>query len=249
MIKMRREAIEKGEITHRKCLLDFMLEIAKNNQSFTDEDIVDEACTFMLAGQDSVGASLAFCLFLLAQNSMCQQKCVDELDTIFKGSDRPPTMKDIREMRYLEQCIKETLRLYPSVPMIARKISEDIRVDGHTIPANSNVFIFPFATHRMSDIYPEPEKFNPNRFSPEESEKRHPYAFIPFSAGPRNCIGYKFAYIELKTIISTVLRTYELLPVDGKTEIEPIFRITVRAAGGLYVQFKQREKRKEYFSK
>lgn len=244
MIKLRRGAIEKGEVTHRKCLLDLMLEIAENNPSFTDEDIVDEACTFMLAGQDSVGASLAFCLFLLARNSECQQKCVDELDTIFQGNDRPPNMKDIREMRYLEQCIKETLRLYPSVPMIARNISEDMCIDGHIIPANNNVFIFPFATHRMPDIYPNPDKFDPDRFSPEQSEKRHPYAFIPFSAGPRNCIGYKFAYIELKTIISTVLRSFELVPVEGKTEIEPIFRITVRAAGGLYIKFKQREKNK-----
>lgn len=240
MIKLRRDAMEKGDKSGRKCLLDFMLEIAKNNPTFTDSDIVNEACTFMLAGQDSVGASLAFCLFLLAQSPECQQKCMDELNGIFEGEDRVPTMKDIREMRYLEQCIKETLRLFPSVPMIARKISEDIRVGKHTIPAGNNIFIFPFATHRLADIYPNPEQFDAERFSPEQCEKRHPYAFIPFSAGPRNCIGYKFAYIELKTILSTVLRSFELLPVEGKTTVEPIFRITVRASGGLHIKLKPR---------
>lgn len=240
MINIRRDAIEKGETPDRKCLLDFMLDISKNNPSFTDTDIVNEACTFMLAGQDSVGAAIAFCLFMLTQNPDCQQNCMDEINEIFDDDERAPTMKDLRDMRYLEQCIKETLRLYPSVPLIARKLSEDIRVNKYTIPAGSNILIFPYATHRISEIYPDPERFDPERFSPEQSEKRHPYAFIPFSAGPRNCIGYKFAFIEMKTVISTILRRYELLPVPGKTEVDPVFRITVRASGGLWVKLASR---------
>lgn len=240
MINIRRKALESGEIPERKCLLDFMLEISKNNPQFTDDDIVNEACTFMLAGQDSVGAATAFCLFLLATHPECQEKCMDELNYIFGNDNRVPTMKDIREMRYLEQCIKETLRLYPSVPLIARRLTEDIRCGKYTVPSGSNVLIFPYATHRLSRIYPNPEHFDPERFSPKQSENRHPYAFIPFSAGPRNCIGYKFAFIEIKTVVSTILREFELLPVEGKTKINPIFRITVRASGGLHVQLKPR---------
>lgn len=189
MIASRREALENGEVFDQKCLVDYMVEISKNNPSFTDRDIMNEACTFMLAGQDSVGAAVAFCLFLLAQNPDCQEKCYQEVYDIFENDDRPPTIKDIREMRYLEQCVKETLRLYPSVPLIARKISEDIRVNKCTIPAGSDILIFPYATHRLPDIFPDPERFDPTRFSPEKNEARHPYAFIPFSAGPRNCIG------------------------------------------------------------
>lgn len=241
MIAMRRGALKRGEIAKRKCLLDYMLAISDNNQLFTDDDIVNEACTFMLAGQDSVGAATAFCLFMLAQNPSYQQQCVRELNEIFGGDDRPPTIKDIRAMRYLEQCIKETLRLFPSVPLIARKLTEDVRLSKHLIPAGSSVLIFPYATHRLKGIYPEPERFNPERFSPDQCDKRHPYAFIPFSAGPRNCIGNKFAYIEMKTVISTLLRQFELLPVEGKTKVNPIFRITIRAAGGLYVHFKPRK--------
>lgn len=241
MINIRRDAINRGEMPKRKCLLDFMLDIAKNNPQFTDHDIINEACTFMLAGQDSVGAATAFCIFLLAQNPDCQQKCMDELNEIFEVDDRTPTMKDIREMRYLEQCIKETLRLYPSVPLIARRITEDVRSGKYTIPSGSNILIVPYATHRLTAYYPNPECFDPDRFSPEQCEKRHPYAFIPFSAGPRNCIGYKFAFIEMKTVISTLLREFELLPVDGKTKITPIFRITIRAAGGLHIQLKPRK--------
>lgn len=241
MIALRREAIESGERGERKCLLDFMLDISKSNPLFTDTDIVNEACTFMLAGQDSVGAALAFCLFLLAQNPEWQQKCVDELNGIFgEDTSRPATMKDIKLMRCLDQCVKETLRLYPSVPVIARQLGEDVRIGKYTIPAGNTVLICPYGTHRSPDVYPEPSKFDPNRFTPEEVEKRNPYAFIPFSAGPRNCIGYKFAYIELKTIVSTILRNFELLPVEGKTSIFPIYRITVRSSGGLWIEFKQR---------
>lgn len=241
MIDMRRTALSRGEVPERRCLLDFMIKISENNPIFTDHDIIDEACTFMLAGQDSVGAATAFCLFLLAQNPDCQQKCVDELNEIFEDDERESTMKDIRDMRYLEQCIKETLRLYPSVPLIARKATEVVRCGKYTIPCGSNILVFPYATHRLEAIYPEPERYDPDRFSPEQCEKRHPYAFIPFSAGPRNCIGYKFAFIEMKAVISKILREFELLPIEGKTKLVPIFRVTVRASGGLHLELKPRK--------
>lgn len=240
MIRIRRESIRKGEVSDRKCLLDYMIEIADNNPSFTENDIVNEACTLMLAGQDSVGAAVAFCLYLLAQSPDYQKKCLDEIDGIFGADNRTPTMQDLRDMRYLEQCIKETLRLYPSVPLIARKVTEDITIGKRKLPAGSNVLILPYSTHRIPSIYPEPEVFDPERFSPEMSESRHPYAYIPFSAGPRNCIGHKFAIIEIKTVISRVLRHYELHPVVGKSNLKPVFRITVRATGGLWVRLQPR---------
>lgn len=241
MIHRRKDAKANGEIPDRKCLLDFMLEISESHPDFTEDDIINEACTFMLAGQDSVGAAVAFCLFLLAQNQTDQRKCIEEIDAVFgDDKDRSPTMQDLREMRYLEQCIKETLRLYPSVPLIARRITEDIKVGKHTLPSGSNVFILPYSTHRLPHIYPDPEKFDPDRFSTENSESRHPYAFIPFSAGPRNCIGHRFAILEMKTVISNVLRHYELHSVPGKSEVDPIFRITVRATGGLWVRLQGR---------
>ncbi|XP_030387659.1 probable cytochrome P450 4aa1 [Scaptodrosophila lebanonensis] len=247
MIKRRREIMANGgnglnNNNERKCLLDYMIEISDNpDTDFTEEDIVNEACTFMLAGQDSVGAAVAFTIFLLAQNSECQEKCHEEIVRIFEYSNRAPTMSDLREMRYMEMCIKEALRLYPSVPLIARKLGEEVRLGAHTLPAGSNIFICPYATHRLAHIFPEPEKFKPERFSPENSENRHPYAFLPFSAGPRYCIGNRFAIMEIKTIVSRLLRSYQLQPVPGKTTFEAIYRITLRASGGLWVRLKPRE--------
>ncbi|XP_068144688.1 probable cytochrome P450 4aa1 [Drosophila tropicalis] len=246
MIKRRREIMANcgnNNTDERKCLLDYMIEISESNPDFTEEDIVNEACTFMLAGQDSVGAAVAFTIFLLAQNPECQEKCCEELERIFDYTNRAPSMSDLREMRYMEMCIKESLRLYPSVPLIARKLGEEVSLNGgaYTLPAGSNVFICPYATHRLAHIYPEPEKFMPERFSPENAEHRHPYAFLPFSAGPRYCIGNRFAILEIKTIVSRLLRSYQLLPVPGRTTFEATFRITLRASGGLWVRLKPRE--------
>ncbi|KAH8309287.1 hypothetical protein KR059_007777, partial [Drosophila kikkawai] len=242
MIKRRRQMQNNNNGNdERRCLLDFMIEISDSNPDFTEEDIVNEACTFMLAGQDSVGAAVAFTLFLLTQNADCQERCCQELETIFEGSNRAPTMTDLREMRYMEMCIKEALRLYPSVPLMSRKLGEEVRLKDYTLPAGSNVLICPYATHRLEHIYPEPEKFIPERFSPENSEHRHPYAFLPFSAGPRYCIGNRFAIMEMKTIVSRLLRSFHLLPVPGKTTFEATFRITLRASGGLWVHLKPRD--------
>lgn len=243
MIGIRREAmLQPNNKIVKPCLLDYMINLSERQDSnFSENDIVDEACTFMLAGQDSVGASVAFCLFLLTQNADCQTRCRQEIDDIFRDDfQRPATMRDLRSMRYLEQCIKETLRLYPSVPLIARRITEKVMVGNHQLPPGSNVLISPYATHRIPEIYPEPERFDPERFTVEECEKRSPYAFIPFSAGPRNCIGYTFAMLEMKTVISTILRHYELVPVPSKGTIDPIFRVTLRSSGGLWVRFKSR---------
>lgn len=198
MINIRRDAMKNGEVPKRKCLLDYMLEISENNPKFNDNDIINEASTFMLAGQDSVGAATAFCLFLLTQHPDCQQKCMDELNEIFKNDDRVPNYEDIRQMRYLEQCIKETLRLYPSVPLYARKISEDITCGKYTIPRGSNIIMSPYATHQYTSIYSNPECFDPDRFSPEQCEQRHPYAFVPFSAGPRNwCVVHFYTFFGI----------------------------------------------------
>nr|XP_014087247.1 probable cytochrome P450 4aa1 [Bactrocera oleae] len=241
MIKRRRDMIAGGSFIVRKCLLDYMIEISNNNADFTEDDIVDEACTFMLAGQDSVGAAVAFTLFLLAQNPECQEKCVEEINDIFMDDQRAPTMNDLRDMRYVEMCIKEALRLCPSVPLMARKLGEEVHLGKYTLPAGSNIFICPYATHRLPHIYPDPEKFDPERFSPQNMETRHPYAYIPFSAGPRYCIGNRFAIMEMKTVVSRLLRSYQLLPVPGKTSFNATFRITLRASGGLWVHLKPRE--------
>lgn len=249
MIRERRKLREdnsslENQSARKVSLLEYMLEINAKYPSFDEEAIVEECCTFMLAGQDSVGTATAITLFLLANHPEWQEKCVVELEEIFQEDDRIPTMQDLRGMRCLEMCIREALRLYPSVPLFARSLGEDVKIGKHVIPAGCGIFFMPYSTHRLPHHFPDPHAFKPERFSPENSEKRHPYAYLPFSAGPRNCIGYKFAMMEMKSMISGVLRHCSLSPVPGKTEVQPIFRATVRARGGLWVKVAARDKSK-----
>lgn len=243
MMKEKRDQLRSKDSVGAKkmSLLEYMVEMNEKNPCFNDEDIVEECCTFMLAGQDSVGTATAITLFLLANHPEWQEKCIEELDRIFDDDSRLPTMKDLKEMRCLEMCIKETLRLYPSVPIIARILGEDVKIGKHLIPRGCGVFISPYSTHRLPHHFPEPDAFKPERFSPDNSEKRHPYAYLPFSAGPRNCIGYKFAMLEMKSMISSILRKCRVVSVPGKEEVRPKFRMTIRAQGGLWVKVVARD--------
>lgn len=238
MIRERQEALQKSQSS--TCILDSLIELSKTNPSFTDEDIVEEATTLMLAGQDSVGSAVAFCLLMLAKHPDCQQICRNEVDNLFSEVIQPG-LDDFRRLPYLEQCLKETLRMFPSVPLIARRISQPIRLSNAILPTGSNVLIFPYATHRIEHIYPNPETFDPSRFSYEDLTARHPFAYIPYSAGPRNCIGYKFANFEMLTILARILQSFEIHPAKEHLEVKPMFRVSLRASGGIWMRFLKRK--------
>ncbi|XP_014470701.1 PREDICTED: probable cytochrome P450 4aa1 isoform X2 [Dinoponera quadriceps] len=235
---------EPGATTRKISLLEYMIEMNEKNHCFTEQDMIEECCTFMLAGNESVATSTAFTLFLLTNNPKWQEKCIAELDEIFGDDRRSPTMQDLKEMKCLEMCVKESLRLYPSVPLFARVSGEDVKIGKHIIPVGCGVIIVPYCTHHLPHHFPDPYDFKPERFSPENSKGRHPYAYLPFSAGPRNCIGHKFAMLEIKSIISAILRKCRLEPVHGK-EMTLRFRITIRAQGGIWVKVRARDRRVE----
>ena len=113
----------------------------------------------------------------------------EELADVFDGSDRPCTLEDLSHLTYLDCCVKESIRRHPSVPLIRRAVSEDVQLGKYMVPAGTTIAIQIYALHHNEEHFPDPESFRPDRFLPEESAKRHPYAFIPFSAGSRNCIG------------------------------------------------------------
>lgn len=123
------------------------------------------------------------------------------------------------EMKYLERVIMETLRLYPPVPLIARRVEHDVRLASgpYTIPKGASVVILQFAVHRNPTIFPNPDTFDPDNFLPERMAKRHFYSFIPFSAGPRSCVGRKYAMLKLKVLLSTIVRNFK---IDSKMKEE-----------------------------
>ncbi|CAH1399001.1 unnamed protein product [Nezara viridula] len=217
MLYKNQKADNSENKSKKKAFLDCLLEMG---EALTDQDICEEVDTFMFEGHDTTSANLVFSLFLLANHPEEQEKVVEELIEIFGETDRPPTLSDLAKMNYLEMVIKESLRLYPSVPLISRSLTEDLKLGADVIiPAGYTAVVAPFLVHRSKTHWENPEEFRPERFMP--GTPRHPFAFIPFSAGPRNCIGQKFAMMELKTMLSSVLRKCKLEAVTKEVNILP----------------------------
>ncbi|GFG33543.1 hypothetical protein Cfor_01031 [Coptotermes formosanus] len=226
----------------RMAFLDMLVEAAEDGAKLTDEEIREEVDTFMFAGHDTTSAAICWTLFLLGLHPDVQDKAYEELEGIFEGSDRAPRMKDLNEIKYLERVIKESLRLYPSVPSFSRLLMEDIEIGGYTIPAGCSIRVNIYMHNRNPDQFPNPEKFDPDNFLPERVAKRHPYAYIPFSAGPRNCIGQKFALLEEKTMLSYMLRHYRLRSLDKREDVNILMEIVSRPENGIRLNITPRIK-------
>eukprot|EP00092_Neocalanus_flemingeri_P012801 GFUD01013793.1.p1 GENE.GFUD01013793.1~~GFUD01013793.1.p1 ORF type:complete len:512 (+),score=129.68 GFUD01013793.1:190-1725(+) len=216
-------------IKRRLAFLDLLIDASEGGTVLSDEDIREEVDTFMFEGHDTTATNMSFVIYLLATQQEVQRKCQEELDTIFDGdSTRPATSQDLSKMKYIECCIKEALRLYQSVPIMSRVLGEDVEIEGHLIPANTNVILLNFLLHRDPIAFPNPDSFDPERFSMDNPQKRHPYSYVPFSAGPRNCIGQKFAMMEEKVLVSSILRRFNMKSTVSPSEIPLLMEVILR---------------------
>uniref|UniRef100_A0A667YME9 aromatase n=1 Tax=Myripristis murdjan TaxID=586833 RepID=A0A667YME9_9TELE len=183
----------------------------EKQQGLSDEDIRAEVDTFMFEGHDTTASGISFILYCLACNPEHQQMCRDEIIHALEGKDTIE-WEDLSKIPYTTMCIKESLRLYPPVPGILRKTTKPITFfDGRTVPAGCWCICSVFGIHRNATVWENPDVFDPLRFLPENSSNRSPYAFVPFSAGTRNCIGQTFAMNEMKVVVAQTLRRYQLI--------------------------------------
>ncbi|XP_071538539.1 cytochrome P450 4C1 [Panulirus ornatus] len=203
----------------RLALLDLLMEYSEKERSLSDEDIREEVDTFMFEGHDTTAAAVNWSLYLLGHHPEIQARVHEELDSLFGDSNRPVSMDELRELKYTENCIKEALRLFPSVPFLGRELKEDVILDNYRVPAGTAIIIAIYCLHRNPEQFPNPEIYDPDRFLPENALKRHPYAYIPFSAGPRNCIGQKFAMMEEKILLSSILRSFRVESVTRSDDL------------------------------
>ncbi|XP_003744153.1 cytochrome P450 4c3 [Galendromus occidentalis] len=223
----------------RKPFLNLLLERHIKEGDLSLEDIQEEVDTFMFEGHDTTAMGISWTLFLLAQNPEAQRRVYEELEEIFRGDQkRHATNEDLARMKYLECCIKESQRLYPSVPFIGRKFTTDTEFKKKTIPAGTQALLVIFTLHRDEKTFPDPERFDPDRFLPENCEGRHPYAYVPFSAGPRNCIGQKFAMMEEKVVLSWVFRKVALETNLRREDLRVAGELVTRSLNGLSLKSK-----------
>lgn len=184
--------------------------------------------------------STCWALFLIGHHPEVQEQLYEELQTVYADSNTLPTHKDLGDLKYMERVMKECLRIYPTVFQVGRTVSEEFEVGGYTIPVGAMVTASIWGCSRDARHFPEPEKFDPDRFLPEFSQNRHPFAHIPFSAGPRNCIGQKFAQLEEKVLLSMILRNYKIKSVDSREDVKPIPEIVVRPYPGIRLLLQKR---------
>ncbi|XP_072754855.1 cytochrome P450 4g15 [Anoplolepis gracilipes] len=227
----------------RQAFLDLLMEAGQNGSVLTDTEVKEQVDTIMFEGHDTTAAASSFFLSVMGCHPEIQDKVVQELDEIFGDSDRPVTFQDTMEMKYLERCLMETLRLYPPVPLIARTINTDLKLASgdYTIPAGCTVIVTTFKMHRQPYIYPNPEVFNPDNFLPEKTANRHYYAFVPFSAGPRSCVGRKYAMLKLKIILSTILRNFRVKSDIKESDFRLQADIILKRAEGFKIRMEPRK--------
>ncbi|KAJ3624407.1 hypothetical protein MTP99_018029 [Tenebrio molitor] len=198
------------EAPKKKIFLDYLLDLTDQDDRWSDEESVEEARTIEVAGSDATALSVCYVLMMLAMHQEIQNKVYEEIVSIF-GDDRSPTLEDLQKMCYLERVIKETLRLFPVGGLIARRLTKDIVLGSYVLSKDTCVCVPILCLHQDFHLWSDPLTFDPDRFLPEEVSKRHPYAYLPFSGGPRNCIGFRYAMLTMKTTLSALLRHYRVV--------------------------------------
>ncbi|KYN19101.1 Cytochrome P450 4C1 [Trachymyrmex cornetzi] len=221
---------------NRLALLDLLI-AASRKGLLTDLDIREEVDTFMFEGHDTVAKSICFTLLLLAEHKNIQNRVRDEIRTAMEENGQKFTINILQNLSYLDRCIKEALRLYPSVYFISRITSEDVKLKSYIIPAKTNVHLNIYGLHRDPNFWPNPEIFNPDRFLLDKIRNRHPYSYLPFSAGPRNCIGQRFALLEMKAMIASLIHNFYLEPIDYLKDLRMEVDLVLHPAHPLRVKF------------
>ncbi|XP_044253698.1 cytochrome P450 9e2-like isoform X2 [Tribolium madens] len=232
-------------------------DIGKNGtvkQQITDEDITAQALLFFFGGFDSVSSLMCFMSYELGTNPDIQEKLRQEIDETLESCNGKLTYEALMKMKYMDMVISETLRLWPTAVAADRVCNKPYTIEPKNpaekpihLPKNSVVWLPIFAIHRDPEYFPEPNRFDPERFSDENKNNIKPYTYMPFGAGPRNCIGSRFALLETKALFFHILSKFEIVPVE-KTEIPLQLNrksFSMTAENGFWFGLKRRENNKE----
>lgn len=231
MIEERRSGAKKNACDLLALLMEARDE--ETGEGMSDKQLRDEAFTIMVAGNDTTALALSWTWYLLARHADVEQKIHAELAAVLSG--RTPTFEDLPNLKYTAMVIQEALRLYPPAWILGRTAIDEDEIGGFSIPAKSEIMLHTYMTHRHTDFWDEPEKFDPERFLPERSAARLRYSYFPFGGGPRQCIGNNFALMEAQLILATLAQKYQLRLVSDQS-ILPEASVTLRPRGEMLMK-------------
>ncbi|XP_061196670.1 cytochrome P450 4F3-like [Saccostrea echinata] len=237
VIDKRRQGLKNEEVSSKRYLdfLDILLTARdEDGNCMSKGDIRSEVDTFLFEGHDTTASAISWILYSLAEHQYHQKKCQEEIDRVISETKSGELeWKDLERLEYLTQCIKEGMRLHSPVPAIMRINQSPITANNHVIPAGSDVIISIYSLHHNVEVWGEDHmQFKPDRFTKENIEKRDSFAFCPFSAGPRNCIGQNFAMNEEKMVLATLLQRFTFT-LDKTHIVEKQLAAVMRAKNGI----------------
>jgi cytochrome P450 len=234
IVERRREGSDRGDLLS-------MLLLARDEEGgegLTDAQVRDQAMTIFLAGYETTALALAWTWYLLAQNPEAEARLHEELDAVLGG--RLPTFEDVPRLDYTARVFNESLRLYPPTWRLVRWAIEDCEFGGYVVPAGSQVIVSQYVMHHDERYFPDPFRFDPERWTPEAKAERPQYSFFPFGGGPRRCLGETFAVVEGVLLLATLARHWRLrLVASGPpVEMEPLHML--RPKRGIQMRLERR---------
>jgi cytochrome P450 len=214
-----------------------MAQDEEDGSGMSDKQVRDEAMTLFIAGHETTANALTWTWYLLSQHPEVEAKLHEELDVVL--GDRLPGAEDTPRLSYTRQVFTESIRLYPPAWMIGRRALNDYDIAPYRIPANSMIFMSPYVTQHDARYFPNPEVFDPERWTPEAQAARSKFSYFPFGGGPRQCIGEAFAWMEGVLVIATIAQRWKLRLVPGHpVAMQPL--VTLRPKHGMRMVVERR---------
>jgi cytochrome P450 len=211
----------------RDDLLSVLLAAVDEESGFrmTDQQLRVEMMTLFLAGHETTATALTWTWYLLSRHPEVEAKLQEELRSVLDG--RVPTLADLPKLPYTEMVVRESIRVYPPAPLFGREPIEDVTIGGYDVPRGSLIIVNTYALQRDERFFPDPERYDPDRFTPGWEERIPRYAYLPFGGGPRICIGNAFAMMEMRLILATVAQRYRL-SLEPNEEIRPVQLVALK---------------------
>lgn len=240
LVRPRYDARRRGETGRHHDVLEALLEARdpETGTGFTFDELVQQLIVLFIAGHETTASLLAWALYIIANCEHVQERLNREAVDVLDGRD--PEFSDLRKLKFTRDVVRECLRLYPTVGFIIRDATEPAEFRGHQVPAGATVVVSPWIVHRHREMWDRPDEFDPDRFHTESAKASLKCAYLPFSFGPRVCIGAGFAMQEATLIIACLARRYKLGPVAGHRP-QAASRLTVRSLNGVRVTISRRE--------